>query len=295
MRELLAVAEVGGRMLGANRDSPPSCITIACDFAAVPYAMPPVIPNPAAIHAFETEADFERWLAKHHATDTEVWIKLHKKSSGLPSITNHQALDVALSWGWIDAIRKSFDDKSFLQRYTPRGKRSIWSQINTDHVARLIKAKRMQAPGFAQIETAKADGRWAKAYAGSKAMVAPDDLIAAIDANPKARAMYDTLNSQNRYALSFRLSQIKTDSVRANRVKEFVAMLARGETIYPNGAAVKKAAKKVATKVTKNPAKRVAPKSATKTVKKSAAPLAKKAAKKTISKKSAVKKTTRHR
>ena len=204
--------------------------------------MPPIIPNPANIHEFSTEAEFERWLAANHAMATEVWIKIQKKGSGVPGILITEALDVALCWGWIDAIRKSFDANTFLQRYTPRQKRSIWSVINTDHVARLIKAKRMQEPGHAQIAAAKADGRWEKAYAGSKSMVAPTDLMNAINANSKARAMYDTLTSQNRYALAFRLVNIKTDATRAKRIADFVAMLSRGETLHPNGSVALRAA-----------------------------------------------------
>ena len=196
--------------------------------------MPPVIPNPANIFEFKTESEFERWIAANQAHATEVWIKVHKKGSGLPSITTAEALDVALCWGWIDAIRKSFDDKSFLQRYTPRQKRSPWSLINTHHVARLINAGRMKPAGHAQIEAAKADGRWEIAYTGSRDMKAPADLMAAIDANPKARALYDNLTSQNRYALSFRLVSLKTEAARVRKIATFVEMLARGETIYPN-------------------------------------------------------------
>ncbi|MEO7999166.1 MAG: YdeI/OmpD-associated family protein [Gemmatimonadaceae bacterium] len=196
--------------------------------------MPPVIPNPANIHEFKSEAEFERWLAKNHATATEVWIKLHKKGSGLPSVTNHEALDVVLCWGWIDGIRKSFDDKSFLQRYSPRKARSIWSKINTDHIARLEKVNRMQAPGHVQVDLAKADGRWVSAYSGSAAMKIPHDFAAALKKSKTAQAMYDTLNSQNRYALSFRLGNIKTEATRARKIVEYVAMLERGESIYPN-------------------------------------------------------------
>jgi len=208
--------------------------------------MPPVIPNPANIHEFASEADFERWLAKHHATASEIWIKVHKKGSGLATVSTTEALDVALCWGWIDAIRKSLNGTSFLQRYTPRTKKSIWSIINTEHVARLIKAERMQLPGHAQIEAAKADGRWEKAYAGSKTMVAPDDLKSAIHASSKARAMYDTLTSQNRYALAFRLMNIKTEAARKRNIAAFVAMLARGETFYPNKGTLRAAAKRAA-------------------------------------------------
>lgn len=196
--------------------------------------MPPVTPNPKAIKAFRTQAAFEIWLSENHGTATELWLKIHKKASGLPTVTYAEALDVALCWGWIDGLKKSFDDKSFIQRFSPRQKRSPWSLINTAHVARLIKAERMQAPGYAQIEAAKTDGRWDIAYSGSKDMKAPADLMAAIDANPKARALYDNLTSQNRYALSFRLVNLKTEAARAKKIHDFVAMLARGETIYPN-------------------------------------------------------------
>ena len=212
--------------------------------------MPPVIPNPDAIHSFRNQAAFEKWLAANHDKAGEIWIKVHKKNSGLESIKINEALDVALSWGWIDAIRKSFDEQSYLQRYTPRQKRSIWSRINTDHIARLTKAGRMQAPGLAQVAMAKADGRWDAAYSGSRDMKLPDDLAQALAKNKVAQAMYDTLTSQNRYALAFRIGHIKTEATRAKKVAQFVAMLERGETIYPNGAggAKKSGAKKTAAK-----------------------------------------------
>lgn len=140
-----------------------------------------------------------------------------------------------LCWGWIDAIRKSFDAQSFLQRYTPRGKRSVWSQVNVDNVARLIAEGRMTAHGLAHVEAAKADGRWARAYAAGRAFKIPDDLQAAIDAEPKARAMLATLSEQNRFALAFRVHNLKTDAGRRRKIESFVAMLSRGETIYPQG------------------------------------------------------------
>lgn len=230
--------------------------------------MPPVIVNPDRVYSFATEADFERWLAKHHSTETEVWIRIQKKGSGVPGILITEALDVALCWGWIDAIRKSLDEQTFLQRYTPRQKRSPWSLINTAHVARLIKAERMQAPGYAQIAAAKADGRWDIAYSGAKDMKTPPELMVAIDANPKARAMYDTLTSQNRYALAFRLINLKTEAARARRVVEFVAMLARGETFYPNRK-TSVLAKTVPNKSNKEKARNV-PKKVAKTVTKQA-------------------------
>jgi uncharacterized protein YdeI (YjbR/CyaY-like superfamily) len=185
------------------------------------------------VHEFVDAMSFECWLAQHHASEPEVWIKLHKVGSGLPSITAKQAIDVALCWGWIDAIRKRFDGQSFLQRYTPRGKRSVWSQVNVDNVARLVAAGRMTAQGAAHVEAAQADGRWARAYAVGNAFPFPDDLQAAIDAEPQARAMLATLSAQNRFALAFRVNNLKTDAGRRRKIESFVAMLKRGETIHP--------------------------------------------------------------
>ena len=153
--------------------------------------------------------------------------------SGLKSITAKEAIDVVLCWGWIDAMRKGFDDKSFLQRYSPRGKKSIWSQINVDNVARLIKEGRMTEHGLKQVEAAKADGRWDRAYKSGKDMKIPADLQAAIDAEPKAKAMLAKLSAQNRFALAFRTHNMKTEAGRKKKIETFVAMLKRGETIYP--------------------------------------------------------------
>jgi uncharacterized protein YdeI (YjbR/CyaY-like superfamily) len=191
--------------------------------------------DPQKVHEFADAASFEGWLARHHGSETEVWIKIHKVGSGLPSITAKEAIDVVLCWGWIDAIRKSFDGQSFLQRFTPRGRRSVWSQVNVDNVARLIKAGRMTPNGLAPVEAAKADGRWARAYAAGRALKIPDDLQAAIDAEPKARAMLAQLSEQNRFALAFRVHNMKTEAGRRRKVESFVAMLKRGETIYPQG------------------------------------------------------------
>lgn len=217
--------------------------------------MVPVHVDPAKVREFKDADSFYKWLGKHHATETELWIKLHKVSSGLPSITPKEAIDVVLCWGWIDAVRKSYDETSYLQRYTPRRKKSIWSQINVDNVARLIKEGRMTEHGLREVEAAKADGRWQRAYASGKEMVIPPDLQAAIDAEPKARATLATLNAQNRFALAFRIGNIKTDAGRKKKIETFVAMLKRGEMFYPQktptnvpAKAAKKAAKKVAKK-----------------------------------------------
>ena len=195
--------------------------------------MAPVFVDPAKIREFVDADAFYRWLADNHDKADELWIKIHKVGSGLPSITAKEAIDVVLCWGWIDGIRKGFDDKSFLQRYTPRGRKSIWSRINVDNVARLIEEGRMTEHGLAHVAAAKADGRWERAYASGKDMTLPNDLLAAIEAEPKAREMLERLSAQNRFALAFRLHNIKTEAGRRKKIETFVAMLARGETIYP--------------------------------------------------------------
>ena len=151
-------------------------------------AMPAVHVDPRKVHEFETAAAFEAWLRANHDRETEVWIKLHKKSSLLPSVSPKEAIDVALCWGWIDAVRKSLDATSYLQRYTPRTRKSIWSQANVANVARLGQEGRMTEHGLRQVELAQADGRWERAYGSGQAMALPDDLLAAVEAEPKARA-----------------------------------------------------------------------------------------------------------
>ncbi|KTE40434.1 MULTISPECIES: YdeI/OmpD-associated family protein [unclassified Sphingopyxis] len=191
--------------------------------------------DPAKVHEFVDMDGFYDWLATHHATEREVWIKIHKVKSGLPSITPEQAIHAVLCWGWIDGIRKSFDEKSFLQRYSPRGPKSVWSQINIDNVARLTAEGRMTEHGQKQVEAAKADGRWDRAYR-VKGSEIPDDLQAAIDAEPAAKAMLARLTAQNRFALIFRLGNIKTEPGRKKKIADLVAMLARGETFHPQKA-----------------------------------------------------------
>jgi uncharacterized protein YdeI (YjbR/CyaY-like superfamily) len=194
--------------------------------------MAPVHVDPAKVREFANADAFYKWLGKNHDKADELWIKIHKKGSGLPSITPTEAIDVVLCWGWIDGIRKGFDDKSFLQRYTPRGKKSVWSQINVDNVARLIEEGRMTKHGLAQVDAAKADGRWERAYR-AKDMEVPDDLLAAIEAEPVASEMFGKLTAQNRFALAFRVHNMKTEAGRKKKIAEFVDMLKRGETIHP--------------------------------------------------------------
>jgi uncharacterized protein YdeI (YjbR/CyaY-like superfamily) len=198
--------------------------------------MAQVIPNQRRIKTFRTEAAFESWMRKNHARADELWVRIYKKGSGLPSITIAAALDIVLCWGWIDGIRRSVDERSYLQRYTPRRAKSIWSQINREHVARLTKAGRMTSHGQRQVDEAKADGRWAAAYAPMRSALDesfPDDLRKAIEASPRARKTFRSLGRQNLYALVFRTTNMKTPAGRAKKIAALVEMLERGDTIYP--------------------------------------------------------------
>jgi len=195
--------------------------------------VPPVPVDPRSVCSFANAAELEGWLGEHHARRAELWLKIHKKGSGMPSVTYAEALDVALAWGWIDGLKKSFDELSFLQRFTPRRAKSGWSQRNREHVDRLTKAGRMRASGLAEVEAAKADGRWAAAYAPPSAATYPADLVAAIEAVPAARATFARLDSVNRYALIYRLGRLKTEAGRARAIERFVQMLAQGRTPHP--------------------------------------------------------------
>tara|TARA_R110002020_G_scaffold384014_3_gene594693 strand:+ start:4983 stop:5579 length:597 start_codon:yes stop_codon:yes gene_type:complete len=197
--------------------------------------MAPVVVDPAKVREFANPAAFYEWLGAHHDNTDEIWIRIFKKASGVPTITATEAIEVVLCWGWIDAIKKSWDAVSFVQRYCPRKGKSVWSQINRDNVARLIADGRMTEHGLAHVAAAKADGRWDAAYATT--MDAPADLLAAIAAHPAAQAHYDRLSAQNRFALIFRVINLKTPAARARKIAGFVEMLARGETIYPQGKA----------------------------------------------------------
>jgi uncharacterized protein YdeI (YjbR/CyaY-like superfamily) len=182
---------------------------------------------------FAAPADFERWLRKHHAKATCLWVKYAKKKSGIPSINWDQAVDVALCYGWIDGQAKSFDETYSIQRFTPRAKRSRWSKLNRERVARLVKAGRMQAAGLAEVERAKADGRWDAAYDSPANAKVPDDLAQALAGSAKAKAFFDSLNASNRFAILHRLHDAKKPETRARRLATFVEMLKRGEKLNP--------------------------------------------------------------
>jgi uncharacterized protein YdeI (YjbR/CyaY-like superfamily) len=198
--------------------------------------MAPVVPDPKKIRAFKSEAAFDAWMRANHSRETEIWLRIYKTGSGKPTVTSAQALDVALCWGWIDGIRKALDNESFLQRYSPRRARSVWSQVNREHVRRLTDGGRMQPAGQRQVDAAKADGRWEAAYApmrsASPASI-PEDLRTAIAANARAERTFRTLGRQNLFSLAFRTNSMKTPAGRARKIASLVEMLARGETIVP--------------------------------------------------------------
>ena len=194
--------------------------------------MPPVKVDPAKVKTFENAIAFYRWLSVHHHEQDEVWIRIYKVGSGLKSITPKEAIDVALCWGWIDAVRKRFDDKSYLQRYTRRGKRSIWSQINVDNVTRLIAEGRMTEHGLKEVKAAKADGRWDDAYDSPANAKVPEDLAAALRRSPRAQRFFETLDSRNRYAILYRLMTAKRPETRAKRIATFVEMLREGRKLH---------------------------------------------------------------
>ncbi len=187
------------------------------------------------LHHFESRAAFETWLAQHHADSPSIDLLIAKKGVD-DAIQITDALDVALCYGWIDGQRNRHDETHFRQAYGPRTRRSIWSRINRDHVARLIETGRMTPAGQAEVDRAKADGRWDAAYAGSRTIEVPDDLAEALAASPKAAVFFPRLSSQNRYAILFRIGNVKRAETRARKIENFVEMLERGETIFPQNA-----------------------------------------------------------
>ncbi len=185
------------------------------------------------IIGFATQQDWEAWLAEHYADPTGIWLKIAKKATGTQSISYAEALEGALCYGWIDGQKAAFDEQYWLQKFTPRRPKSIWSQINRDKANALIEAGRMQPSGLRQVDLARADGRWDAAYAGQSSATVPDDLQEALDKNPLARDFFLTLNSVNRYAIIFRVQTAKKAETRAAKIQKFVEMLAKGEKIYP--------------------------------------------------------------
>lgn len=190
-----------------------------------PAEIQPILP-------FATTRKWTAWLAKNHAKSNGIWLQFFKKDSGVPSVTYAGALDEALCFGWIDGQLKKYDAHSWLHRFTPRRPRSMWSKRNTEHVARLIGECRMKPAGLAQVEQAKADGRWSIAYDSRSTMTIPDDFLKQLSKNKKARTCFDTLNKANVYSIAWRLQTAKKPETREKRMVALLAMLAKGETIH---------------------------------------------------------------
>lgn len=185
------------------------------------------------VRAFESQDMWRKWLAEHAAVSRGLWVKFAKKTSGVPSVGKSEAIETALAFGWIDGQLDRFDDQFWLVRFTPRGPKSKWSQINVATVTRLLASGRMTPSGLAEVEKAKADGRWDAAYAPQSKAEIPQDMQAALDAEPAAKAFFATLTGANRYAVLYRIHDAKTEKTRRARIEKFVAMLASGQTIYP--------------------------------------------------------------
>ncbi len=185
-------------------------------------------PDASKIMTFKSPKDLSKWLQANHANESELWVKIFKKRSGIPSVTWNEVVIEALCWGWIDGVKKSLDDQAYLQRITPRKIRSNWSKRNTEHVERLIIEGRMEEPGLMHVRAAKADGRWENAYAVSE-MKVPADFLAALENRPKAKQFYETLTKSNRYAIAYGLKSAKKPETRQRRFNKFMDMLIREE------------------------------------------------------------------
>ncbi|WP_291692443.1 YdeI family protein [Bradyrhizobium sp.] len=191
--------------------------------------------------AFKSQSAFEAWLAAQGATTKGLWLKVAKKSSGIESVSRQEAVDAALCHGWIDGQLDSFDDNHWLIRFTPRQPTSKWSEKNRARALELIELGRICPAGLKEIERAKADGRWERAYEAQGTARVPDDLAAALASSRKAKGFFETLNSKNRYAILYRVHDAKRPSTRVARIEKFVAMLEEGRTIYPQAVVAAKA------------------------------------------------------
>ena len=180
---------------------------------------------------FESKKKFADWLAKSHDKSAGLWVKIAKKASGISTVTYAEALDVALCYGWIDGQKGSFDDKYFLQKFTPRRPKSIWSKINMEKVERLIASGEMKPSGLKAVEAAKQDGRWAAAYSSQGNIEVPADFQSALNKNKKAKAFFETLSGSKRYSFLFRITTAKKAETREKRIRQFVEMLSKGETL----------------------------------------------------------------
>jgi uncharacterized protein YdeI (YjbR/CyaY-like superfamily) len=183
------------------------------------------------IIAFERAEDFAAWIGAH-SDAVGMWLKIAKKASGILTVSYAEGVEVALCYGWIDGVKNAYDDKYFIQKFTPRRAKSVWSKINVGKVEALTAAGKMQPAGLAAVEAAKADGRWGAAYDSARTMVVPTDFLAALEANPRAREFFGTLNKTNIYAVCFRIETAKKPETRAARIDKFITMLNEGKAIY---------------------------------------------------------------
>jgi uncharacterized protein YdeI (YjbR/CyaY-like superfamily) len=184
------------------------------------------------IELFKDQKHWTAWLDKHHGESPGLWLQLAKKGSDIQSVTYAEALEVALIYGWIDGQKKAYDESSWLQKFTPRGDRSLWSKVNREKAEELIRTGRMKPAGLAAVERAKQNGRWEAAYDSPGKATVPDDFQAELDRHPKAKEFFATLNSANRYAILWRIQTVKKAETRARRIQQFIEMLERHEKIH---------------------------------------------------------------
>ena len=188
--------------------------------------------NDFPVMEFPTQKKWHQWLSKNHATFEGIWLKFHKKHSGLKSINYAEAVEEALCFGWIDGQAKPFDENSWIQKFTPRRSKSIWSKRNIERVTQLIEQGRMKPAGLKEIEAAKADGRWQKAYDSPGNMTASEDFLKRLNKNKKAKQFFESLNKTNKYAINWRLQTAKKPETREKRMKAIIEMLAKGEKFH---------------------------------------------------------------
>lgn len=181
---------------------------------------------------FKTAKELEQWLRKNYASSNGIWLRIYKKASGIPTITYPEAVNAALCYGWIDGVANKYDDTSYLQRFTPRRSKSIWSKLNVERANQLIDSGKMKPGGLKEIETAKADGRWASAYDSPSNIEIPKDFLQALSKNPKAKKFFETLNKTNTYSIAWRLQTAKKPETREKRMKLILEMLSKGQKFH---------------------------------------------------------------
>ena len=189
--------------------------------------------QPSPKRLFRSKPDWAGWLDENHAKSSGIWLRLAKKDSGLTSVSYKEALDVALCYGWIDGQKKPENDQTWLQRFVPRSPKSVWSKINREKAEALMVSGQMKAAGLSAIDNAKQNGRWDAAYDSQSKATVPPDFEAALDASPRAKAFFATLESRNRYAVLWRLQTAKRPETRARKIREFIVMLEKKQKLHP--------------------------------------------------------------